>query len=108
MGIIAAASVAATAGGLDIARMRLPAELAISADRVSASGFGGKNRGHYELENARGEFTRIESRFAVGDSLYAANRGKSSFTLAAEDAADGVAAECRVTERTKGPCRSAS
>jgi hypothetical protein len=97
---VVAAALAAAAAGFEIARMQLPAELATEADRVVASGFGGKNRGHYELEDGGGEFTRIESRFAVLDPLYAANRGKSSFTLEGDDAGDGAAAECAFRERT--------
>jgi hypothetical protein len=95
LGITAATSVLA----LEIARMRVPEELAAVAHRLPASGYGGANRGRFVIGDYRGDFTRIESRFAVFDPLYAANRGKSSFTLAGPGVEDTIAAECRFKER---------
>jgi hypothetical protein len=100
--VIAAAALAVTAAtsalALELARMRLPEEL-FAAERLPASGYGGKNRGRFTLGDYRGDFTRIESRFAVFDPLYAANRGKSSFTLEGAGLDGPVAAECRFKER---------
>lgn len=78
---IAAPLAAPSSMALETARMRLPAELVGVAERLPARGYGGANRGRFELGGFRGEFTRIESRFAVFDPLYALNRGKSSFTV---------------------------
>jgi hypothetical protein len=99
--IAAAALVVAAATStlaFEVARMRLPPEL-VAAERLPASGYGGRNRGRFALGDYRGDFTRIESRFAVFDPLYAANRGKSSFTLEGLGVDAPVAAECRFKER---------
>lgn len=97
--LTATLAAAATAAALEVARMKLPAELS-GVERVQAQGYGGKNRGRYELGALRGDFTRIESRFAVFDPLYAANRGKSSFTVEGSGLDDdSVAAECTFKER---------
>jgi hypothetical protein len=97
---IAALAFVATASvlALGLARVDLPDELA-AAERLRASGYGGKNRGHFSLGDYRGDFTRIESRFAVLDPLYAANRGKSSFTLEGPGIDGTIAAECKFKER---------
>jgi hypothetical protein len=92
-------AVAAAAPALQIARMKMPAELATGSLRLHASGYGGANRGRFELGGYSGDFTRIESRFAVFDPLYAANSGKSAFTLEGPDVAGTIAAECRFKER---------
>lgn len=78
------------------ARMALPDELATRAERLSAEGFGGRNEGRYTLGNLTGEFTRIESRWAVADPLVAQNRGQSSFTLSGDGFAAPVAATCEM------------
>jgi hypothetical protein len=98
--IVAAAAIAAasTAVPIEVAHMRLPQELA-GADRLAASGYGGKNRGQFAIADYRGHFTRIESRFAVFDPLYAANRGKASFTLEGPGLTGMIEAECRFEER---------
>src|SRR5262245_47245989 len=74
------------------ARMELPDDLAKRVERQSAEGFGGRNKGDYTLGEVVGEFTRIESRWAIADPLYAQNRGQSSFTLAGPGFAAPVAA----------------
>ncbi len=79
--------------------MKMPAELATESLRLHASGYGGANRGNFEFGAYSGDFTRIESRFAVFDPLYAANRGKSAFTLRGPDVDGTIAAECRFKER---------
>ena len=76
--------------------MALPDELATRVERLSAEGFGGRNEGHYTLGGLAGEFTRIESRWAVADPLVAQNRGKSSFTLSGAGFAPPVAASCEM------------
>lgn len=97
---IAALALAATTSvlALGLARMELPDELA-AAERLRAAGYGGKNRGHYSVGDYRGDFTRIESRFAVLDPLYAASRGKSSFTLEGPGLEPSISADCRFKER---------
>ena len=59
--VIAALALAATTSvlALGLARADLPDELA-TAGRLRASGYGGKNRGHFSLGDYRGDFTRIE------------------------------------------------
>ena len=88
-----------TLPALEVARMQLPDEFAVAATRLPAKGYGGLNRGQFAVGLHRGDFTRIESRFAVFDPLYAANRGKSSFTLDAAGEDRAVTAECRFKER---------
>jgi hypothetical protein len=78
------------------ARMQLPQDLAARVERVSFEGFGGRNQGHYKLGDLAGEFTRIESRWAVADPLVAQNRGRSSFTLSGAGFAAPVAATCEM------------
>lgn len=87
------------AEALKVARMQLPEGFAAAAERLPAAGYGGANRGRFTAGAYRGEFTRIESRFAVLDPLYAANRGKSSFTLEGPDLGGAVSAECSFKER---------
>ena len=76
--------------------MALPDDLASRVQRLRFDGFGGRNEGHYTLGELTGEFTRIESRWAVADPLYAQNRGKSSFTLSGPGFASPVAAACEM------------
>lgn len=99
--LTAAASIMVTQAlpALEVARMQLPDEFAVAATRLPAKGYGGLNRGQFAVGLHRGEFTRIESRFAAFDPLYAANRGKSSFTLDAAGDGPAVTAECRFKER---------
>jgi hypothetical protein len=78
------------------ARMELSDDLATRVERLSFEGFGGRNEGHYTLGDLTGEFTRIESRWAVADPLVAQNRGRSSFTLSGAGFAAPVAAACEM------------
>lgn len=78
------------------ARMALPDDLAAHVERLTARGFGGRNEGDYTLADLAGEFTRIESRWAVADPLYAQNRGQSSFTLSGPGFDAPVAAACEM------------
>src|SRR5262245_47025592 len=78
------------------ARMALPDDLATRVERLRADGFGGRNEGDYTLGDAAGEFTRIESRWAIADPLYAQNRGRSSFTLSGAGFDSPVAATCEM------------
>jgi hypothetical protein len=96
---VLALAVAVAAPALQIARMKMPAELATESVRLHASGYGGANRGHFDLGDYSGDFTRIESRFAVFDPLYAANRGRSAFTLEGPDVTGTIAADCHFKER---------
>jgi hypothetical protein len=78
------------------ARMDLPEDFAARAERIEIDGFGGRNEGRYTLGELSGEFTRIESRFAIGDPLYAQNRGRSSFTLAGPGFDGTIRAACEM------------
>jgi len=78
------------------ARMELPDDVAARAERRSLEGFGGRNEGRYTLGDLAGDFTRIESRWAVGDPLYAQNRGRSSFTVSGPGFESTVAATCEM------------
>lgn len=84
----------------DAARMELPADLATRTERLEATGFGGANRGRYSLGVFTGEFTRIESRFALFDPLYAASSAKSSFTVVGPEVDTPFSAECGMRETT--------
>jgi hypothetical protein len=76
--------------------MQLPDDLETRVERSSFAGFGGHNDGDYTLGLLAGEFTRIESRWAIADPLYAQNRGRSSFTLAGPSFDSPVAASCEM------------
>ena len=78
------------------ARMELPDDFAARTERIGIAGFGGRNAGRYTLGELAGEFTRIESRFAIADPVYAQNRGRSSFTLAGPGFDGSVAASCEM------------
>lgn len=78
------------------ARMELPRDLSARVERLSADGFGGRNKGDYTLGDLAGAFTRIESRWAVADPVYAQNRGRSSFTLSGPGFDSPVAAACEM------------
>lgn len=96
---VVALAAAVAAPAFQIARMRMPPELAAETEELRATGYGGANRGSFELGDYRGDFTRIESRFAIFDPLYAVNRGKSSFTLEGADVDGTISAECGFKER---------
>jgi hypothetical protein len=78
------------------ARMALPEGFAARVERMEASGFGGRNEGQYQLGELAGDFTRIESRWALFDPLYAENRGRSSVTLTGPGFDETVAATCEM------------
>jgi hypothetical protein len=78
------------------ARMELPEGFKERVERQSFEGFGGRNEGSFKLGDLSGEFTRIESRWAVADPLYAQNRGRSSFTLSGPGFDTPVAASCEM------------
>lgn len=78
------------------ARMQLPDDFAAGVEQQTVEGFGGRNQGRYTLGELSGEFTRIESRWAIGDPLYAQNRGRSSFTLSGPGFDATVAATCEM------------
>jgi hypothetical protein len=98
--LVAVAAVAALASlplsAQRAARMELPADLAARVERLSFEGFGGRNEGSYTLGDLAGEFTRIESRWAIADPLYAQNRGRSSFTLSGPGFETPLAASCEM------------
>ncbi len=81
------------------ARMALPSEFMAAAERLPASGFGGRNRGRFQLGGFQGDFTRTESRLAFFDPLYTRNRGSASFTLEGPGIEDTIAAECAFKEQ---------
>lgn len=94
--LVLAVAAALPSNAQQTARMELPEDLADRVERLAAKGFGGLNRGDYELGPYRGKFTRIESRWAVLDPLYAQNRGRSSFTFAGPGFDEPVAASCEM------------
>jgi len=96
----AIAALALSATAQRSARMALPDGLAERVERMTADGFGGLNKGHYQLDPFEGEFTRIESRWAVADPLYAQNRGQSSFTVAGPGFEQPVSATCEMRRGT--------
>lgn len=91
---------AGVAESLQTARMALPPELAARAERHEARGFGGHNRGDYRLAEYSGAFTRIESRWAVFDPLYARSLAKSSYALSGPGLEAAISAECEMKEGT--------
>jgi hypothetical protein len=78
------------------ARMELPDGLASRVERLSFEGFGGRNEGSYRLGNLTGQFTRIESRWAIADPLYAQNRARSSFTVSGPGFDPPLSATCEM------------
>lgn len=89
---------ASVATGLETARMQLPDELEALATRVSAEGFGGRNKGSYTIGDYRGRFTRSESRLGIFDPLYVSSKGKSSFTFQQRAHTEPLEAECRMAK----------
>jgi len=84
--------------GIETAAMRLPEDFAAAAERLPVAGYGGRNRGEFTVAAYGGQFTRIESRLAVFDPLYASNRGTASFSLTGPDLGSPVAADCEFRE----------
>ena len=84
------------------AAIRLPPDFAANSSTISLSGFNGLNKGDYEGGEFKGEFTRIESRLAVFDPLYVANRGQSRFTMQDAAGLTLIEASCEAVERTVG------
>jgi len=83
---------------LETARMQLPTEFEQRATRVSAEGFGGRNKGSYTIGDYHGKFTRSESRLGIRDPLYVSSKGKSSFTFQQQAHAEPLESECRMTK----------
>jgi hypothetical protein len=92
------ASVSALA--LPTARIELPEGLDSRAERLPVSGFGGHNKGVYQLAEYHGEFKRGESRLGVMDPLFVSNKGRSSFTLQDADAAELLRADCEFVRKS--------
>lgn len=88
------------AGAFETARMELPEALAEHAERIPIAGFGGRNRGGYTLGPYSGDFTRIETRWAVADPFFAASRASSSFTIQGPGFDEPVSAECGMKKNT--------
>jgi len=93
---IAVTLTAFPSAALRTASMQLPEGFSARTERLEASGYGGYNRGEYRLGDYSGEFTRIESRWAVFDPLYSRNRAKSSFSLRGPSIDEAIAAECEM------------
>lgn len=83
---------------LDAAKMKLPDGAPVPMMRYVATGFGGFNRGSYVLGEYSGEFSRSESRLSLFGSGFAANRGKSSFSLQGPAGSVGVSGACEFKE----------
>jgi hypothetical protein len=81
------------------ATMKLPDQVSVVLERHPATGFGGKNRGRYEIDDHGGEFTRIESRLSIFDPLYVTNRGRGAFTLSRSGSDEILSAECEPKQR---------
>lgn len=80
--------------GLETASVQLPAGFRETAVRLPVEGYGGANRGQFKVDQYSGDFSRVESRLAIFDPLYASQRGTASFTLRGPGI-DGTAnAEC--------------
>lgn len=94
--ILAASASVATA--LETARMDLPAEFETQSVRYDASGFGGWNKGSYQVGDYRGEFTRGESRLGIFDPLYVSEKARGSFTFQPADSTDSLQAACRMSK----------
>lgn len=80
--------------------MALPADLATTATRFEATGFGGRNKGKYALGGFTGNFTRGESRLGIFDPLYVSNKGKSSFTVSNAAGEEILSSSCRMARKT--------
>ena len=80
--------------GLSTAQMDLPPDFAAQAERNKISGFGGHNKGSFELNQFRGEFARGESRLGILNAAFVSNKGKSSFTLRDASAGEIISAKC--------------
>jgi hypothetical protein len=74
--------------------MKLPSDFVATAERLPVEGYGGANRGTFNVDAYGGEFTRIESRLAVFDPLYASNRGTASFTMRGPGIDGSANADC--------------
>lgn len=81
---------------LSTAQMQLPEELEAQSDSIRISGFGGRNKGTFQMPGYSGEFRRAESRLGVLNSLYVSNKGKSSFTLRNAEGDEILSADCEM------------
>ncbi|HSG64353.1 MAG TPA: hypothetical protein VLD39_05105 [Gammaproteobacteria bacterium] len=89
---------ASGSSAVEIARMKLPADAAARMTRHAATGLGGFNSGRYELGGFSGEFERSESRLSLFGSGFAANRGKSRFSLDGPGLGSPTSGECEFAE----------
>lgn len=96
-GLVLAAS-ASVAIALETARMDVPEEFETQSLRYDASGFGGWNKGSYQVGDYRGEFTRGESRLGIFDPLYVSEKARGSFTFQPADSPDSLHAACRMSK----------
>lgn len=85
--------------GLSTAQIQLPEELETRSDRLGFTGFGGRNKGSFQLHGDpayHGEFRRSESRLGVFDPLYVSSKGKSSFTMRSDGTDEAFGADCQM------------
>lgn len=99
LALLCALLAGASAYALTTARIELPEPLAAQAERLPISGFGGYNKGSFEMPGFQGEFTRGESRLGLFNSAFVSNKGRSSFTLRESSAAEVISAECEFTRK---------
>lgn len=92
------ASVSALA--VSTARIDLPDGLDAQAERLPIAGFGGFNKGTFQMTGFRGEFSRGESRLGLMDPVFVSNKGRSSFTLREEDEVELLSADCQFVRKT--------
>lgn len=82
------------------AQVELPPEIANDSERLEFTGFGGRNKGTFQVAEFRGSFTRGETRLSMADSKYVSNKGKSSFVLLDSDATEIASASCQFSRNT--------
>jgi hypothetical protein len=80
--------------------MALPDEFRKEAESLQFTGFGGHNRGRWQLGTYQGEFTRRESRLGIADPLLVSSKGKSSFTFASSEEHEPLTAVCKMQKRS--------
>lgn len=100
LGSVLLSSYPARLAALETARMALPEGFVAATERIAITGYGGRNRGQYRLGDYSGEFTRIESRWAVFDPLFAGSRAKSSFTITGPGLPEITTATCGMKKNT--------
>ncbi len=97
---LAAVVFAASLSGCSVreGRIAMPSELAASTERLELRGMGAGTRGDFELEGARGTFTRSAERLGIFDPLLVDHRGGGSFQLDRTTGNAALAGRCSYRE----------